>query len=217
MTPSRFKSATIALNAAVLVLFAAIYGITPAESNAQDLKERFSKGEITAFVFKKSRDEVPEFSFTDGDEKPLTLADWKGRVVLLNLWATWCAPCRKEMPGLDRLQGELGGDDFEVVALSVDRKGIKPSAKFLKEVGAENLALYVDDTSKAMFEMRARGLPATYLIDREGRLIGRLVGPAEWDTDEAKALIQAAIRGELDAATNYPKGLRKVKDHAPRT
>lgn len=202
MTPSRFKSATIALNAAVLVLFAAIYGITPAESNAQDLKERFSKGEITAFVFKKSRDEVPEFSFTDGDEKPLTLADWKGRVVLLNLWATWCAPCRKEMPGLDRLQGELGGDDFEVVALSVDRKGIKPSAKFLKEVGAENLALYVDDTSKAMFEMRARGLPATYLIDREGRLIGRLVGPAEWDTDEAKALIQAAIRGELDVATN---------------
>ena len=202
MTPSRFKSATIALNAAVLVLFAAIYGIPPAESTAQDLKERFSKGEITAFVFKKSRDEVPEFSFTDGDEKPLTLADWKGRVVLLNLWATWCAPCRKEMPGLDRLQGELGGDDFEVVALSVDRKGIKPSAKFLKEVGAENLALYVDDTSKAMFEMRARGLPATYLIDREGRLIGRLVGPAEWDTDEAKALIQAAIRGELDVATN---------------
>ena len=153
-------------------------------------------------MFKKSRDEVPNFSFTDGDEKPLTLADWRGRVVLLNLWATWCAPCRKEMPGLDRLQGELGGDDFEVVALSVDRKGIKPSAKFLKEVGAENLALYVDDTSKAMFEMRARGLPATYLIDREGRLIGRLVGPAEWDTDEAKALIQAAIRGELDVATN---------------
>jgi thiol-disulfide isomerase/thioredoxin len=190
------------LLAASLVLFAAIYGISAAQSNPQSLKERFSKGELTAFVFKKSRDDVPGFKFTDGDERPLTLADWKGKVVLLNLWATWCGPCRKEMPGLDRLQGELGSDDFEVVALSVDRKGIKPSAKFLKEVGAENLGLYVDDTAKAMFEMRARGLPATFLIDRDGRLIGRLVGPAEWDTEEAKTLIEAAIRGELEAVTN---------------
>lgn len=210
MIPSRFKlsargavkSATMALCAASLVVSAAIYGITGAESNPQEFKQRFSKGELTAFVFKKKRQAVPEFNFTDGDEKPLTLGDWKGRVVLLNLWATWCGPCRKEMPGLDRLQGAMGSDDFEVVALSVDRKGIKASAKFLKEVGAKNLQLYIDDTSKAMFEMRARGLPATYLIDREGRLIGQLVGPAEWDTEEAKALIEAAIKGELEVATN---------------
>ena len=210
MTPSRFKFSaqgvvkpvTMALCALTLVMSAAIYGITGAESNPQDFKKRFSKGELTAFVFKKKRAEVAEINFTDGEEKPRTLADWKGRVVLLNLWATWCAPCRKEMPGLDRLQGAMGSDDFEVVALSVDRKGIGPSAKFLKEVGAKSLQLYVDDTSKSMFEMRARGLPATYLIDREGRLIGQLVGPAEWDTEEAKALIEAAIKGELAVASN---------------
>ena len=210
MTPSRFtfaaqrvvKPVTMALCALTLVMSAAIYGITGAESNPQDFKKRFSKGELTAFVFKKKRVEVAEINFTDGEGKPLTLAEWKGRVVLLNLWATWCAPCRKEMPGLDRLQGAMGGEDFEVVALSVDRKGIGPSAKFLKEVGAKSLKLYVDDTSKSMFEMRARGLPATYLIDREGRLIGQLVGPAEWDTEEAKALIEATIKGELAMATN---------------
>lgn len=185
-----------------MVMCAAIYGINAADGNAQANKQQYSKGQMTAFVFKSDRQAVPELAFKDANDKALTLADWKGRVVLLNLWATWCAPCRHEMPGLDRLQAQLGSEDFEVVALSVDRKGKAPSAKFLEEVSATNLKLYVDETGKAFFEMRARGLPATYLIDREGRLIGRLVGPAEWDSDEAKALMNAAINGDLAVATN---------------
>lgn len=210
VTPSRFKFTTliawrslfVTVSAAFVVMCAAIYGINAADGNAQANKQRFSKGQMTAFVFKSNPKAVPEFPFKDAQDKVLTLADWKGRVVLLNLWATWCAPCRHEMPGLDRLQADLGSEDFEVVALSVDRKGKAPSAKFLQEVNASNLKLYVDDTGKAFFEMRARGLPATYLIDREGRLIGRLVGPAEWDSEEAKALMQAAVKGELAPAVN---------------
>lgn len=210
VTPSRFKisartamrSVLMTVAGALVVLAAAIYGIKAADGNAQANKERYSKGQMTAFVFKDPRQPVPELAFKDAADKSLTLGHWKGRVVLLNLWATWCAPCRREMPGLDRLQAELGSEDFEVVALSVDRKGKAPSAKFLQEVGARNLKLYVDDTGKAFFVMRARGLPATYLIDREGRLIGRIVGPAEWDTDEAKALVKAAINGELATATH---------------
>jgi len=210
VTPSRFKFTThiawrslfVTVSAAFVVMCAAIYGINAADGNAQANKQRFSKGQMTAFVFNSNPKAVPEFPFKDAQDKVLTLADWKGRVVLLNLWATWCAPCRHEMPGLDRLQADLGSEDFEVVALSVDRKGKAPSAKFLQEVNASNLKLYVDDTGKAFFEMRARGLPATYLIDREGRLIGRLVGPAEWDSEEAKALMQAAVKGELAPAVN---------------
>lgn len=190
------------LGALILVVAAAIYGIGDAKGNAQALKRQLSASELAAFVFKNDREPVPEFAFTDGQETPLTLAAWKGRVVLLNLWATWCAPCRSEMPALDRLQAAMGGEDFEVVALSVDRKGIEASAKFLQDAGIEHLRLYVDASSKAMFDLRARGLPTTFLIDRQGRLIGRLIGPAEWDAPEAKALISAAISGELDPAAN---------------
>ncbi|MGI9414440.1 MAG: TlpA family protein disulfide reductase [Hyphomicrobiales bacterium] len=187
---------------ALMVLVAAIYGIQAAESNAQKNRKLYSKGYMAAFTFKSERQPVSTFPFKNGKDEPLTLADWKGRVVLLNLWATWCAPCRREMPGLDRLQAELGGQDFEVVALSVDRKGKDASAKFLKEINVEHLVRYVDNTNKAFFEMRARGLPATYLIDRKGRLIGRLIGPAEWDSEEAKALIRAAIDDKLAPPTN---------------
>lgn len=198
----RLQSPLTVVFAACLLLVAAIYGIKAAQGNAKTWKEAYSRGEMTSFVFKQKRQPVKEISFTDAAEKPLTLANWKGRVVLLNLWATWCAPCRREMPGLDRLQATLGSDDFEVVALSVDRKGIAQSQKFLREVDAKKLALYIDTTAKAMFDMRARGLPATYLIDRTGGLIGQLVGPAEWDSEEAQALVKAAIAGEFAAATN---------------
>lgn len=196
------RSIALMLAMAAMTMCAAIYGIQAAESNAQKNRAAYSKGYMAGFVFKSEWQPVSTFPFKNGKDEPLTLADWKGRVVLLNLWATWCAPCRREMPGLDRLQAELGGPDFEVVALSVDRKGKDASAKFLAEINVKSLGLYVDKTNKAFFEMRARGLPATYLIDREGRLIGRLIGPAEWDSEEAKALIRAAIDNKLAPPTN---------------
>ena len=114
--------------------------------------------------------------------------------MLLNLWATWCLPCRKEMPALDRLQAQMGSDKFQVVAVSVDRTGLPGARKFLDEAKVANLTLYADPTARMAATLRAAGLPATLLLDREGREIGRLLGPAEWDSDDAKRLIGAAMK-----------------------
>ena len=152
-----------------------------------------SRGHMAAFVFRKEPEALPEVKFQDAEGKERTLAQWRDKVVLLNLWATWCVPCRKEMPALDRLQQELGSDKFEVVAISVDRKGIEASRKFLDDTKVGSLALYVDPTTRLTSELRAVGLPATLLIDRQGREIGRLLGPAEWDSEDAKRLIRAAL------------------------
>ena len=152
-----------------------------------------SRGHMAAFVFRKEPEALPEIKFQDAEGKERTLADWRGKVVLLSLWATWCVPCRKEMPALDRLQQELGSDKFEVVAISVDRKGIEGARKFLDETKVGKLALYVDPTTRLTSELRAVGLPATLLIDHQGREIGRLLGPAEWDSEDAKRLIRAAL------------------------
>ena len=149
-----------------------------------------SVGHMAGFVF-KAPEELPEITYTDGTGKAGTAKDWQDKVVLLNLWATWCAPCRKEMPALDRLQAELGSDTFEVVALSVDRGGVEASRKFLDQIKVEKLKLYVDPTAKASSTLKAIGLPTTLLI-KNGREVGRLVGPAEWDSPEAKALVKAA-------------------------
>ncbi len=124
---------------------------------------------------------LPEVSFADGDGASRTLTEFRGRTVLLNLWATWCGPCRHEMPTLDRLQGKLGGTEFEVVALSIDRAGVAPVRKFYAEVGVEKLAIFIDPSGKASRDLAALGLPTTLLIDPKGREVGRLVGPAEWD------------------------------------
>jgi thiol-disulfide isomerase/thioredoxin len=151
-----------------------------------------SQGHMAAFTFHKERKPVAPIKFQDQEGKERTLADWHGKVVLLNLWATWCLPCRKEMPSLDRLQAELGSDRFEVVALSVDRKGLEASRKFLTDTKVERLGLYVDASARTTSELQVPGLPATLLLDTEGREIGRLLGPAEWDSEDAKRLIRAA-------------------------
>ena len=153
----------------------------------------FAKGPLAAFLVKADRPAVPNLSFKDAMGGALTLDKWKGRVVLVNLWATWCAPCRKEMPTLADLQKQLGSRDFEVVAVSVDRKGIAASSAYLKETGADTLGLYVDETTKSLDDLQGLGLPLTVLVDRKGREIGRLLGPAEWNSAEAMALMKAAI------------------------
>jgi thiol-disulfide isomerase/thioredoxin len=150
-------------------------------------------GPMAAFLAAEPPRDIAAFTFMDGTGADKTLADFKGRVVLLNLWATWCAPCRKEMPDLARLQKEMGSADFEVVALSLDRKGAEASSAFLKETGADNLALYTDVESKALAAVSALGLPATLLVDRNGKEAGRLLGPADWASPEAKSLIQSVL------------------------
>jgi thiol-disulfide isomerase/thioredoxin len=160
---------------------------------AEGVTRALATGTLAAFLVKPDRPALPDMAFQDGDGKPLKLSDWKGRVVLVNLWATWCVPCRKEMPDLAKLQKELGTDQFEVVAISVDRKGAEASAAFLKETGADNLKLYVEPSTRIVTEFQSPGLPATILIDRQGREIGRLLGPAHWASPEAIALIKAAL------------------------
>jgi thiol-disulfide isomerase/thioredoxin len=166
----------------------------PAATPAGPGSNALSQGQMAAFVFRKAPEDLPEVKFLDASAKERTLADWRGKVVLLNLWATWCLPCRKEMPALDRLQRELGSDQFQVVAVSVDRTGLDGARKFLADTGAEALALYADPTARMGSTLRAAGLPATLLLDRQGREIGRLLGPAEWDGEDAKRLIGAAMR-----------------------
>jgi thiol-disulfide isomerase/thioredoxin len=164
-----------------------------AAPGAQGVTRDLATGTLAAFLVRPERKPLPDIAFQDGSGKPLKLSDWKGRVVLINLWATWCAPCRKEMPDLAKLQAELGSEQFEVVAISVDRKGAEASSAFLKETGADNLKLYVEPTTAIVGELQSAGLPATILVDRQGREIGRLLGPAHWAAPEAIALIRAAL------------------------
>lgn len=138
---------------------------------------------------------VPEIAFADGAGTPRSLADFRGKIVLLNIWATWCVPCRTEMPTLDRLQGQLGGPDFEVVALSIDRNGAEAVRKFFSEIGVQYLDVNIDVSSRAAFSLAVVGLPATLLIDRNGMEMGRLIGPAEWDAPEMVAFLESVISG----------------------
>jgi len=137
---------------------------------------------------------VPDIRFQDGDEKPLALSQFRGKVVLLNVWATWCAPCRKEMPALDRLQQKLGGPDFQVLALSLDSGGPAVVRQFYDEIGIRALGIYVDSTMEATGKLRALGVPTTLLLDREGRERWRKTGPAEWDSPEIVEALRAKLR-----------------------
>lgn len=141
---------------------------------------------------------VLELHFVDGEGRSRTLADFEGKVVLLNLWATWCPPCRKEMPALDHLQAALGGPGFEVVALSIDRAGVEPVRRFYGETEVKHLGIYLDTSGKALRGLGAVGLPTTLLLDREGREVGRLVGPAVWDTPEMVAFLRERIGHRSD-------------------
>jgi thiol-disulfide isomerase/thioredoxin len=138
---------------------------------------------------------LPELVFEDGQGARRTLAGFKDRVVLLNVWATWCVPCREEMPALDRLQQKLGGPGFEVLALSIDAGGAAAVKQFYEEIGIRSLAVYVDPASRAMGALAMIGIPTTLLIDRQGREIGRRTGPAQWDGVEAVRMIEGHLNG----------------------
>jgi thiol-disulfide isomerase/thioredoxin len=195
--------------AGVLVGLAGVYGFSTLTGNAGgdatcrpavELAKKLAplaRGEVAAVNVAKSPLKVPDLAFQDASGKPLTLANWRGRTVLLNLWATWCVPCRKEMPALDALQQELGGSDFQVVAVNIDTRDPDKPKAFLKELGIDKLAYYADPTAKTFQDLkaigRAFGMPTTMLVDRQGCEIGTIAGPAEWAGDDAVKLIQAAL------------------------
>ncbi len=187
-----------------LAAFAAVYVMlgrpdneSPRSGSAQQAGKTgpnaLTTGPMTTFVFKKTPAALADITFLDGEGKEVSLKDWRGKVVLLNLWATWCAPCREEMPALDRLQKQLGSDKFQVVALAVDKAGLEGARKFLKDNGINTLKLFADPTARDGTKLKVIGMPTTILIDSSGREIGRLIGPAAWDSAQAKRLIEAFL------------------------
>jgi thiol-disulfide isomerase/thioredoxin len=147
---------------------------------------------------------VPEISFKDDGGQPVSLSDLRGRIVVLNVWATWCSPCRKEMPALDRLQARFDQKDVEVVALSIDRKGLDPVRRFLASVGVRHLAPYIDESGGASRSLGLVGLPGTLVIDRDGREIGRRLGAAEWDGPETVEFLKARVEQGKSAPDREP-------------
>ena len=167
---------------------------------APDEAERlddFAVGQVAAFRIVNRPISLVSLSFGRPDGTTVTLADFAGRTVLLNLWATWCGPCRIEMPALDRLSASLGGERFAVVAVSVDTGDAARPRAFLEEIGVTALDLYVDPGLRTLDDLRrigARGgLPTTILVGRSGCLLGIIEGPAEWASPDAERLINAAI------------------------
>ena len=192
----------------VLALGAVIYAMTSGNGNlgeqvcstpAEKLAavSGHAKGEVAALLVPDKPTALPPLAFTRKDGSEVTLADFRGRTVLLNLWATWCVPCREEMPALDRLQSTLGGEKFEVVAVNVNTQNLEKVPEFLEEVGATELSYYADNSMKIFRDLktvgRAFGLPTTVLIDETGCELGTMAGPAEWDSRDALELIRAAM------------------------
>ncbi|MEJ6785080.1 thiol:disulfide interchange protein TlpA [Aminobacter sp. Piv2-1] len=154
-------------------------------------------GQVAAMMPADPPQSLKGLAFNGPDGKPMTIGDQKGRVLLVNLWATWCAPCRAEMPALDALEREMGGENFEVVAINVDTGDDTKPKKFLQEIGIASLGYYRDNTLTVFNDLKTRGLalglPVTLLIDGEGCLLANMNGPAEWASPDAKKLIEAAL------------------------
>jgi thiol-disulfide isomerase/thioredoxin len=204
----RTAAVTAALATGALAL-AAVYGIAGFARNPASAAECRQAGEIAKKIAPLARGEVaavnvtdkpaplPNLSFLDAQGQAKSLADWRGRTVLFNLWATWCVPCRKEMPALAALQARLGGEPFEVVAVNIDtRDPAKPKA-WLKEAGIDRLAYYADPSAKVFQDLKAAGkafgMPTTLLVDPAGCEVATLAGPAEWASEDALKLIAAAL------------------------
>jgi thiol-disulfide isomerase/thioredoxin len=195
--------------AGIVVGLGGVYGIATLSRNAGGDKAcrpavalaskiaPYARGEVAAVNVAKSPLKVPDLSFQDGAGKTLTLADFKGRPVLLNLWATWCVPCRKEMPTLDALEQKLGSQAFQVVAVNIDTRDPDKPKAFLKDIGVHNLTYYADPSAKSFQDLkavgRAFGMPTTLLVDPNGCEIGTIAGPAEWASEDAVKLIKAAL------------------------
>ena len=172
---------------------------------------------LKSFAMHDAPKPVATVAFDDAEGHSRTLADFKGKVVLLNIWATWCVPCRKEMPALDRLQGAMGGPDFEVVPVSIDRGGIEKVRAFYAEIGVRHLAVYIDVSAQALRALRTVGLPTTLVIDRAGQEVGRVIGPAEWDSSEIADVLRPIISKQAATSEGVAQAQTQAapEDRAP--
>ncbi len=204
------RKGRLALVGAIVGLgaLAAVYGVVGAARNVEepacraalDLARRMeplTRGEVAAVKVAGEARKLPELAFRDASGQEKTLADWRGRTVLLNLWATWCVPCRKEMPALDALQEKLGAPDFEVVAVNIDTRNLDKPKSWLGEVGVDHLAYYSDPNAKVFQDLKAIGkaigMPTTLIVDPNGCELASLAGPAEWASDDGVRLVSAAL------------------------
>ena len=200
--------AAVVLLAAAGALVGAVYGIGSAIRNpdaaacrpAVELARRIAplaRGEVAAVAVAGKPLRLPDLTFNDADGRSRALADWRGRSVLFNLWATWCIPCRQEMPALDALQAKLGGPDFEIVAVNIDTRDPDKPRSWLREVGVTRLAYYADPSAKVFQDLKiagkAIGMPTTLLVDPSGCEIGTIWGPAEWASEDGIRLVSAAL------------------------
>ena len=210
--PAATRRIPIAIAAVVVgaaIGFAGVYGIgglrrnatgDPACRGAVDLAQKIAPlahGEVAALTMATAPLRLPDLAFEDADGKPKQLSDWRGRMVLVNLWATWCVPCRKEMPALEGLQTRLGGENFEVVAINIDTRDPQKPKNFLKDAHLTRLGYFSDEKAKVFQDLkaigRALGMPTSVLVDAQGCEIATIAGPAEWDSDDAVKLIKAAM------------------------
>lgn len=204
----RLRLVSAAAAIAVLIVLAGVYGIEHLRSNPADAACRpavniarriapLAHGEVAALAVAQRPFHLPNLTFKDAQGADKTLADWHGRTVLLNLWATWCVPCRREMPALDALQTKLGAPDFEVVAVNIDTRDPQKPLAFLKDVGVTHLAYYSDQSAHVFEDLKeagkAFGMPTTVIVDGNGCEIGNMAGPAEWSSDDGVKLVRAAI------------------------
>jgi thiol-disulfide isomerase/thioredoxin len=188
---------------------AVLYGTSMASGNAAevvdcapsqarvDAMQPLARGEVAAVQVAKTPKPLPNLSFIGPEGQSVTLADLRGRTLVVNLWATWCVPCRKEMPALDALQGRLGGPDFQVVAINIDTRNLDRPRTWLAEAGVTKLAYYADPAAKVFQELKtvgkAFGMPTTLVVDPRGCELATLAGPAEWSGEDALKLLAAAM------------------------
>jgi len=202
----RFNAVAAAVFVVTLAGLAAVYGIGGTGRNdgachaAIETAKRmapFAHGEVAAVTVATEGRPMPPLAFKDDSGASRTLADFRGKTVLFNLWATWCVPCRKEMPALDALRAKLGGKGFDVVAVNIDTRNLDKPKAWLKEVGITGLSYYSDPSAKVFQDLkaigRAFGMPTTLLVDPAGCELGYIAGPAEWASDDAVKLVEAAL------------------------
>ena len=215
-SPGRLRVLAIVAAAAMLVVLAGVYGIDRLRSNpdaaacaaAVNTAGRIAplaRGEVAALAVSRKAFRLPDLAFKDAEGRARTLAQWRGRTVLLNLWATWCVPCRKEMPALDALENDLGGPNFEVVAVNIDTRDPEKPLAFLKEVGVTHLAYYADPSARTFQDLKlagkALGMPTTLIVDPSGCEIGEMAGPAEWASADGLKLVSAALADDKGIVT----------------
>ncbi|MGQ7791694.1 thiol:disulfide interchange protein TlpA [Faunimonas sp. B44] len=210
------KTVYAAVAAVAAIGIGALYGIAGPDSNgaapacdgalsAARQLDPLAVGEVAAFKVAARAEHLGGLAFRGDQDEAKTLADFAGRTVLVNLWATWCAPCRAEMPALDRLQAAEGDDGFAVVPISIDIGSRDKPRAFLESVNAANLPLFTDSSTAIFNEVKQRslalGLPVTLLLDEQGCLLGHMNGPAEWDSEDALELVRAAKNGGRSSRT----------------